>query len=108
MSGKEKESRIQVTIFGQQYTLRGEADPDYASRLADYVNQKMEAISAQSQITHLSKIAILAAMNIAHELFQCRKVQKEQEALIGNKAKDILETIEEQFEEFRLDYPPSP
>lgn len=103
----EKGERIQVTIFGQQYVLRGGAEPDYAATLAEYVNQKMEEISSQSQITHLSRIAILAAMNIAHELFQCRKSQKEHEAVIGERAKDILETIEEQFEEFRLDFPPS-
>lgn len=49
------------------------------------------------------KLAILAAINIAHELFQLRSRQKERDAIIGGKTRDIIESIEEQFEEFKLD-----
>jgi cell division protein ZapA len=102
-----KGERIEVKIFGQQYTLRGEAEAGYANELAQYVDQKMQEISAQSRSGSPQQVAILAAINIAHELFQCRKNQKEQERAIGEKTKDIIESIEEQFEEFRLEFPHS-
>lgn len=99
--------KVQVKIFGEVYTLRGEAEPKYANELAQYVDQKMQEISSKSPATHSSKVAILAAINIAHEYFQCHRKKKEQERAIGEKTKDIIEGIEEQFEEFRLEFPPS-
>jgi cell division protein ZapA len=104
---KGKGEKVQVKIFGQEYTLRGEADAAYAQELAGYVDRKMQEVTRHSQISQTTKIAILAAINIAHELFDCRARQKEQEKVVGERTKDIIESIEEQFEEFHLEFPSS-
>lgn len=105
---KTQEDRVEVRIFGQQYTLRGSANADYTHALARYVDQRMQEVAAQSPLASPGRIAILAAINITHELFQSRKKQKDKEAAIGERTKDLIESIEEQFEEFRLEYPASP
>ncbi len=96
-------NKLQVEIFGHRYTLRGDADEAYAQELAAYVDKKMSEMASHSRGTSPAKLAILAAINIAHELFQLRSRQKERDTLIGDKTRDIIESIEEQFEEFKLD-----
>jgi len=96
-------NKLHVEIFGHRYTLRGDADEAYAKELAAYVDKKMTEMAVHAKGITPSKLAILAAINIAHELFQLRSRQKERDAIIGGKTRDIIESIEEQFEEFKLD-----
>lgn len=95
--------KLEVEIFGRRYTLKGDADEAYAKELASFVDQKMNEMAVHAKGIQLSKLAILTAINLAHELLQLKKRQKEQDAYISGKTQDIIESIEEQFEEFRLE-----
>jgi len=70
---------VTVTIYGQDYTLKGDADTAYVERVAALVDQKMREISQRSDLASTSKVAILAAVNLADDLL--REQQKHQEAL---------------------------
>lgn len=71
---------VTVTIYGQDYTLRGDADSAYVERVAALVDRKMREISQRSELASTSKVAILAAVNLADDLL--REQQKHQEALV--------------------------
>ncbi|MGF7186768.1 cell division protein ZapA [Desulfitispora alkaliphila] len=77
--GKDEKIKVKVEIHGQEYTMKGSGSPEYFKSLADYVNQKMGAISQRA--THLSstKVAVLTALNIADEL---AKLQEDYDNLI--------------------------
>lgn len=62
--------KVKVEIFGEQYTIRGDAEPDYIVQLANYVDGKMREIADSLKTTDTKKIAILSALNIADELLQ--------------------------------------
>ncbi len=96
-------NKLQVEIFGQRYILKGNADEAYAKELALYVDQKMNETAVHLKGIQPSKLAVLTAMNIAHELFQLKNRQKERETVIGGKTRDIIESIELQFEELKID-----
>ncbi|MEE8180191.1 MAG: cell division protein ZapA [bacterium] len=66
---------IEIEIYGQKHRIRvkGEEDEKYISRLTSYVDQKMQEIAMKSKSVDASKIAILAALNIADEYFLCRR-----------------------------------
>ena len=63
---------VQVEIFGHNYTIKGEADHDYISGVAGYVDRKMREVIEKMPVASLSKVAILASLNIADELFKER------------------------------------
>jgi cell division protein ZapA len=65
-------SVVQVQILGQQLSIRGEADQDYIVGVAGYVDRKMREITEKLPVASLSKVAILASLNIADELFKER------------------------------------
>ena len=60
--------RVDVEIFGKVYTVRGDKDPEYVRRVAEFVDRKMREISQVTETVSTSRIAILASLNIADEL----------------------------------------
>ena len=59
-------SSVRVEIFDQGYNLRG-TDPEYILKLAEYVDAKMRAVAEQTHTVDSSRLAVLAALNIADE-----------------------------------------
>jgi cell division protein ZapA len=63
---------VQVQIFGHSYTIRGEAEQGYIIDVAAYVDRKMREVTEKLPVASLSKVAVLASLNIADELFKER------------------------------------
>lgn len=93
---------IEVEIFGQRYTISGEGDEAYIRDLVRYVDGKMREIDATAGTIPSTKLALLAAVNIAHELFKTQKHQKAKESFIGGKTRDLIDTIDQQFGDLKL------
>jgi cell division protein ZapA len=63
---------IPVEIHGQRYPIRSSLDPEYVARLATYVDEKMRAAADSTPTGDQVRLAVLAAINIADELFRSR------------------------------------
>jgi cell division protein ZapA len=63
---QEKHS-VLVKIYGTEYNINAEEDPEYIQKIAEYVDERMQAISRETT-NSLAGVAILTAMDIAHEL----------------------------------------
>ena len=83
-----------VEIFGSTYHVRGDKDPELLQELADHVDGKMREIAQQVSTVDTAKIAILAALNIADELLQCRKQQEGERVEIQDKVTRLAERLE--------------
>ena len=64
--------KIRVNIFGSEYVLKASENQEYSINIAKYVDEKMRLIDKSNAINSKSKVAILAALNIAEELTQER------------------------------------
>ena len=93
---------IEVEIYGQSYTIAGEADEQYVNKLARYVDGKMRELAKSGKTIPATKLALLAAVNITHELFQIRQDRQIKDSAIEKKTKDLIENIEEQFSDLKL------
>ncbi len=93
----EKSSTEKVEIFGQEYKIKGAGDPEYIHRIAGYVDSKMREIAHSSGIMSQSRIAILAALNIADELHQEREERKKEEGALAVQAAKLGEMLEEKI-----------
>ncbi len=68
-----EKKNFKVNIFGSEYLLRAESEESEILKVAAYVDQKMREIHAVKMNRPVHQIAILAALNIAEELFQQRR-----------------------------------
>jgi cell division protein ZapA len=63
---------VWVEIQGQRYGVRSRLDDGYVKELAAYVDRRMSAAADESATGESLKVAVLAALNIADELFSNR------------------------------------
>jgi cell division protein ZapA len=75
----DAKNRVHVKIYGEEYTMRGPASPDYMKRIAHYVDEKMRVIGQSNHRLGINKIAVLTAINLADELFRVRQELQELE-----------------------------
>ena len=68
--------KIRVNIFGSEYVLKASENEEYIINIAKYVDEKMRLIDKSNNINSKSKVAILAALNIAEELAQEREYRE--------------------------------
>ena len=92
---KSESRTIKVTIFGKDYEVKGSTDEKYVENLANYVDSVMRDISKKSSAFSSSSIAILAALNIADEMFKERQQFKEYIEGLERELKNILNITSE-------------
>jgi cell division protein ZapA len=61
---------VSVEIFGQRYPIRSSLDVEYVKRLATFVDGKIRAAGDSAPSGDPVRLAVLAALNIADELFR--------------------------------------
>ena len=82
---------IDIEIYGQKYRIRvkGDEDEKYIGHLTSYVDQKMHEVAVKSKSADTTKIAVLAALNIADELFLSQKRLDQLNEAIGHMETEI-------------------
>lgn len=77
--GMEEKTKVTVKIYGEEYVIKGFAGAEYIEGIAAYVDKKMRLIGNKNPHLSLSKVAVLAALNIADEL---SKLQEDYDSLV--------------------------
>jgi cell division protein ZapA len=74
---QESNEGTRVEIYDQPYFMRGELDPEYIRKLAEFVDGKMRSIAARTRTVDTMRVAVLAALNIADEYYRMQaKIQQ--------------------------------
>ena len=89
----------EVEIFGAVYTVRGEHESGYLQELAATVDRHMRDIAARVAHAEPGRIAILAALNIADELFRCQRQQEGDRTAIAERMARLSEELRTALEE---------
>lgn len=63
---------VRVVIFGVEYSIKSDADPDITKQVAQYVNSKITEIHEKTASRDNLKVAVLSLLNITGELFELK------------------------------------
>jgi cell division protein ZapA len=80
---------IPIEIHGQRYPIRSALAPEYVVRLATYVDEKMRKASDATPSGDSVRLAVLAALNIADELFRCREASQDRDGELAERAGEL-------------------
>jgi len=94
MTENEKNTVI-VKIYNQELKLRTTESPDYVREVARYVDAKIYEVVDSSAGIPSSKLIILAALNIADELFKEKEKLENLTRKLEEHSKIIAEKISE-------------
>lgn len=89
-----------IRILGEEYRVAGDASVASIPELAAFVDDKMEEVRRKSHHTSDTKrIAVLAALNLADELFQERARAASQNGQLRERIEEIGFVLEETLTE---------
>jgi cell division protein ZapA len=86
---------VTVRIAGESHTIRSNAEPEYTTRCAEYVDRRIHEIKKQIGLVESHKLAILAALSITDELFQAQDAQDETGARIAERINALAARLED-------------
>lgn len=64
--------KVMVEIFGENYPIRGDAEPERIMRVAALLDERMRHTAGTHPRLSTAKIAILTALNIADEYLRLK------------------------------------
>ena len=85
---------VQVSILGQQYTVKSEVGPEEVVRVAAYVNEQLaEAVSATRSADSLNT-AVLTLMNVAGAYLRLRDRYGQRQQETDRFLRNLLERLD--------------
>ncbi len=91
-------NQVQISIFGQEYSVKAPADPEYIKKIAEYLDEKMREVQSGFSTTQSStRIAILAGMNITDELFTAKQSGDSTSIDAEERISSLIELIDEKL-----------
>jgi cell division protein ZapA len=87
---------VVVHIAGQRYVVRSDAKKSYIETLAKYVDNRVREVKSASKPVPSQSLAVLAALNIADELFQEKKKRRQLKQRIKEKSVAILGYLDQE------------
>ena len=85
---------VEVDVYGQRLALQGDGDERYVHELALYVEGQMNSIAKNLTTSTPTKVAILAAINIADQLFKQESRRQAGDAEIERRTTGLLQCID--------------
>lgn len=85
---------MKIEIFDQSYNVNAESDEAYMKELAAYVDSKMRAVADATHLVDSVKVAVLAALNMADELFALRQEREEWKRPVRERVERCVQLVD--------------
>jgi cell division protein ZapA len=85
---------VSVEIRGQRYPIRSTLDAQYVAGLASYVDEKIRAANESTPSGDTVRLAVLAALNIADELFRCQEAQQARRGALAQRTEALERLVD--------------
>jgi cell division protein ZapA len=100
-AAEPKTTTVEVEIFGATYNVRGPADPEHLENLAAVVDARMRDIASRVSTVDSTKIAVLAALNLAEDVYRNQGTGERRGEIVGfeDRLRDITSRLERLLDE---------
>jgi cell division protein ZapA len=100
--GMYEKGVVSVRIFGREYPIASDQNPEYVQKLADYVDRKMNAIAAAGDTFASGKVAVQACLDIADDLMRAKTETQQVIRSVHKTITSIAKLIEDRVAHRRL------
>ncbi|MCP4684333.1 MAG: cell division protein ZapA [bacterium] len=94
MSSPSVENKVVVKIFGEEYPITGSDDPAYISKIADFLDSRMQDVARRSRTRAREKVAILTALSLASEILDNAESVRESAATRKTNLDEVLARLD--------------
>jgi len=89
---------VKIEIYDQSYNVHTDGNEASLKELAAYVDSRMRAVAQATRTVDSLKVAVLAALNIADELFQAREGLQTIEGPLRQRVEKCVALVEKALE----------
>lgn len=87
---------LTLTILDREYRLACKPEEkDSLLKCAAYVDEKMQEIRGAGKVMGADRVAVMAALQIAHELFAARSADGVDVGALRRRARDLVQACDE-------------
>jgi len=88
---------MKIQIYDQVYNF-GDGNEEHMKKLAGYVDEKMREVAEATGLVDSLKVAVLASLNIADEMFEVRARQQELDGPLRKRVEKCVALVERALE----------
>jgi cell division protein ZapA len=96
--GSAGSGSVKIDIYDQSYNVNADQNEEYLKELAAYVDAKMREVAEATRMVDSLKVAVLAALNIADEVFTLRERQQQIEGPLRKRVEKAVSLVEKALE----------
>lgn len=89
---------MKIEIYDQMYSVQPDGNEAYLNELAAYVDSRMRTVAESARTVDSLKVAVLAALNIADELFTLKQQQEKIEGPLRKRVEKCVALVEKALE----------
>jgi cell division protein ZapA len=89
---------VKIEIYDQTYNVQSDGNEGYLNELAAYVDAKMRTVAESARTVDSLKGAVLAALNIADEMFTLKQHQDKIEGPLRKRVEKCVALVEKALE----------
>jgi cell division protein ZapA len=89
---------MKIEIYDQTYSVQADQNEENLKELAAYVDSKMRTVAEATRTVDTVKVAVLAALNIADEMFTLRQRQEKIEGPLRKRVEKCVALVEKALE----------
>jgi cell division protein ZapA len=93
--GAQKRNGNRIEIYGYTFNVKSDLNEEQILDIANFVDEKMKNLAAKLSVTSTSRLAIMAAINIAEEYYRLKLEQNELNKAIDRKSAQLIQMVEE-------------
>ena len=90
-----EKNKVAVRIAGNEYVITGSESPEYIQKIALFVDRKVMEITRKNHLLSTSMASVLAAINMADEMFRANEELKNTASVLSELKKKHQELLEE-------------
>ncbi|NLX64407.1 MAG: cell division protein ZapA [Clostridiaceae bacterium] len=90
-----EKNKVAVRIAGNEYVIIGSESPEYIQKIALFVDRKVTEITRKNHLLSTSMASVLAAINMADEMFRANEELKNTTSALSELKKKHQELLEE-------------
>ena len=91
----QDQARVSVRIMEREYVVACPYDERSALLdAAEFLNSRMREVRDSGKVVGLDRIAVMVAINLAHELLQLKDREAKAQSEVGNRVRGLRERVE--------------
>jgi cell division protein ZapA len=86
---------VKVRLFGREYSIKGHGNKRYIQRLAEFIQERAEAIQRHTSVVSTQDLVVLTLLNITDEMFKYKQVKEQTIRELEEKTDRLLKAIDQ-------------